>query len=172
MPGSVSRRSVLGAISTAPLAPAVGSMLPTAADSAMPRAELFTKVTLQVGLAEQSPGQRRVAPILGGTSQGGHFDGAVSIGRVEWQRDGAGGVTSILAQFTITAADSRCVHVRDEITIAGCVSPACAGVLVTTPELQFSDPHPDLPESVVWLGRLDASRFAEGSVELSVFRVL
>jgi hypothetical protein len=147
-------------------------MLPTAADSALPRAELFAKVTLQVGLAEQSVGQRRLAPILGGASHGGHFDGVVSIGRIEWQRDSAADVTSILAQFTITAPDSRCVHVRDQITIAGSVSPASAGVLVTTPELQFSDPHPDLPESIVWVGRLDASRFTEGSVDLSVFRVL
>lgn len=165
----ITRRAVLGSAGAASLSPVISV---SASDALAPHARLAFAARISVGAAEaveSSPG-RQWSAVLGGEIHGPLVSGAVQGGRIDWHVDARSQTVEITARFGVLSRDGRLLEIRDRAVFPGAIAPASASVIATAPMLvEQADEVPARPALLV--GRLDASRFADGVVQLDAFEV-
>lgn len=165
----ITRRAVLGSAGAASLSPVFSA---STDDALAPRARLAFSARISVGAAEtvaSSPG-RRWSAVIGGEIHGPLVSGAVQGGRIDWHVDARSQTVEITARFGVLGRDGRLLEIRDRAVFPGVVPPASVPVISTAPMLvEQADEVPATPALLV--GRLDASRFADGVVQLDAFEV-
>lgn len=166
----ISRRSVLGTVSAASLAPmlpqpAAARLLP--AGEVHPRAAPAFHAELEVAAASVAVPGERVARITGGRVAGRLLSGQVEGGSIWWRDHPAG--QEVTARFAVRTGEGWRLEVVER-GFLGAAQPGRAATLSTSTELLA--PDSGLPESPSLLvGRLDLGRLGEGTVSLSTYEV-
>lgn len=165
----ITRRAVLGTAGAASLSTVLAA---SASDALAPHARPAFAARISVGAAEMvvsSPG-RRWSAVLGGEIHGPLVSGAVQGGRIDWHIDARSQAVEITARFGVLGSDGRLLEIRDRAIFPGVMAPASVSAIATAPMLvEQADEVPATPALLV--GRLDASRFADGVVLLDAFEV-
>lgn len=175
MPGiQLSRRSLLGSVGAASIAPALPAAVgdPALQSPDLPQARPAFEGRLLTGPQQrisQSPA-RYSAAILGGDLTGPLLAGAVQSGRIEWTVDPESQAMHISAHYSVLRLDGQLVEVRDRSVHPQAIRPASITRLNTAPEIISSGGQQETASLLV--GMLDASGFSSGQVTLRVFRVV
>jgi len=169
-----SRRSLLGSVGAASIAPALPAAVcdPAMQSADLPVAQPAFEGRLLTGPQQkisQSPA-RYTASILGGEFKGTLLAGAVQSGRIEWTVDQDSQAMHISAHYAVLRPDGQLVEVRDRSAHPQALRPASITRLHTAPEIVAGGEQQDFAPLLV--GLLDASGFSSGQVVLRVFRVV
>jgi hypothetical protein len=165
----ITRRALLGSAGAASLSP----VLPVPAGAGLsPHARLAFAARLRVGKAQAVAGHpgRQWTAVLAGEIGGPLVSGAVQAGRIDWNVDEASRSVEVTAQFAVLCGDGRLLQIRDRAVFAGVTPPSRMPCVATAP--QVVDQAGELAATPALLvGRLDASGFARGVVQLDAFEV-
>lgn len=166
----VSRRSMLGTVGAAALAPALVQASPGRPlnGAPLPHASPLFAAQLEVAALVREVAGAHVA-ITGGTLRGRALAGVVvQGGHIQWQPQVRG--MAVTVRFGVRLADGSLVEVCERGLLADCNDITDAAVISTVPE----PPGPDseAPASpALRVGRLDATRLQQGMVRLVAFEV-
>lgn len=170
----ISRRSMLGTVGAASLAPALLQASASASGTdprpdpaSLPHASPLFVARLQVG-ACATDGAISHAPITGGELHGHALQGVVQGGRIEWQRQASG--LAVAVRFAVRRADGTLAEISERGLQADCCDIAGAGSISTVAEAP--GPDSDSPATpALRVGRLDVTRLSQGVARLLAFEV-
>ncbi len=163
----MNRREVLGSVGAVSLLPAFDVL------AAVPslRGSSAFEAALQIGPAHSGAGNHRWAEVLGGEITGVLLRGRVQSGRMDWHADPASGAVAVATSMKVLRADGMSIELHDRTVHSDAdvdglsmlpglpTAPRlfdAAGVLVVVPALA---------------GRLDATQFSSGRVQLRAYRL-
>lgn len=174
----VTRRTVLGSVGAASLAPALTATDAAArvraeaawpAESAAPHPHLAFAAQLQLAMhAGTSQTGAHWAAITGGEAAGPRLSGRVQGGRIDWRCD-ASGATQVMLCIAVQGADGSIVEVRDRGICAGPGLHAGAAISTAPQLFGAAGELPDAP--AVLVGRLDTTQLDQGVLRLLAFEV-
>jgi hypothetical protein len=107
--------------------------------------------------------------VRAGTAKGPHLSGDVLSGHVRWQTDAARSVVDVNVEMLVRCEDGRVVEVLDRSVHPVAARPDDLSRLASATELVVAGEQDGLP--VLFVGRMDASLLAAGSLTLSAFRI-
>jgi hypothetical protein len=170
----ISRRSVLGSVGAASLAPGLLSPTPSQARlraeevEGVPGIEPAFAADLALGpiTPQQGAPSQLWAVIQGGTVTGRLLRGAIQHGRIEWRRDPVAGLVEVTTRFTVLREDGRLVEVQDR-GVGPASGEASANVAVCTAPVLMEAGHP--APAALLVGRLDPTNVATGVLSLHAF---
>jgi hypothetical protein len=170
----LSRRSLLGSVGAATVAPALPAATRDLAEAVagLPRTVPAFEARLRTGpqLRSSLSQAQFSAAILGGELAGPLLQGVVQSGRIEWTIDSASRALHITAHYAVLRHDGVLVQIKDHGIHPQAMKPADSTRLRTSPEISV-DGEPHMAASLL-VGLLDASGFSSGEVTLRAFRVV
>src|SRR5688572_11898785 len=136
----ISRRSLLGSVGAASLAPGLLTPMPSEARLAQhPAGEpgvqpaFAAELVLGVLAPEGEVPQQLRAVIHGGSVTGRLLRGTVQHGTVGWRSDPVAGLTEVTARFTVLREDGRLVEVQDRGVCPGNAEASTTLAICTAP---------------------------------------
>lgn len=166
----ISRRSMLGTVGAATLAPVLvnagARAVPATAGS--PEVQPAFSGNLTVGTIERDGAVLRAASIAGGTLHGSRLAGAVHGGRIEWLPR-ADGSHEVQLRFHVQCADGHQTEVFQRTVLAPGADPQGCWPVNAVTESLADDGAP--AAAALLVGRLDATRLQQGLLTLLAFEV-
>ena len=131
--------------------------------------ELYVAISPAVTVGPSDGGVRRFIPITGGRFSGDGIEGEVLAGGADWQLTRPGGVTEVLALYSIRTDDGADIVVDNR----GIIVPAAGGIGYARTNPRFHAPQGkyDWLNKTVFVGTITPSPQG-GAVIIRVFRVL
>lgn len=169
----MTRRSMLGTVAAASLAPVLPARAdlhagPGASGAQLPRARPAFIGRLQVSGMPGASTTPFVA-ITGGTLRGGSLAGTVRAGQIQWQLQPEGSF-EVVVRFDLHCADGELLQVHERGLIpAGTAITQCAAINATA-EVLGADGLPSARASLL-VGRIDTTQLHAGVMRLLAFEV-
>lgn len=164
----MSRRSMLGTVGAASLAPVLLKAGAPAAQVTDPELRPAFSGTLIVGAPQRVEARLHSATITGGSLDGSRLTGAVQGGRIQWLAREDGGHEMSL-HFEVRCRDGRLVEVSERAILAAGIDPASRCAVTATIEPISIEARAG--EAALLAGRLDATEIERGEVKLLAFEV-
>lgn len=168
----VSRRSMLGSVGAASLAPTLlQASVPDRADQALsPRTSPAFVAHVQVGALTRLQDGSCWAPVTGGSVGGRRLTGRVQGGRIDWPVPSPGVPGEVTARLQVTCDDGRRVELHDRgLQPAG--AHASGHVLINTTPQVVEEAGEWVARPALLVGRLDLAQLGKGILKWRVFEV-
>lgn len=151
---------------------ASGARADVAGDRDVPVASPAFELRIQLDPLSRPTGEPALSGmrvIRSGTAIGPLLSGDVQSGHVRWQTDAGRAAVDVHVQIMIRREDGSVVEVLDRSVHPAAARPADLARLATATELVVAGEQDGLP--MLFVGRMDASLLAAGSLTLSTFRI-